>query len=520
MNRRSVIQKGLTELFSVNNLLVQLALLGIGFLISLYSFFSLKVFVDVYNISTSSLAIVQLLFLVWNAVNDPLMGYLQDVGCGISWIMDRRKVMMYAGPFWALVSLVFWFPVATSNQLLVAIHYLVALFTYDTMMTLVCSAYCGICVEVGGDHKGRVNIIVLGELFAIFAGFIIFPIDYFSKNLMDYGRFQMCAVVACICGGVMMAVAGKYLVMPEMGTRKAEENVELNQGEGNHEIKNTWMKAMQISWQIIKQPRFLCLIASNFFRSLRTMAADQFLLIFVESLLSRNGYMPTGSVELSIYYILVRTVGRVLFLFLFYPVHRHGAHPTMLGLNAVALIAAIAMLFTGRTSYEALAFYILVENSLGRCGAHGLYLIITGEVIDTDNVLYKRSSPLSTLIFTIKALFNKPAEQLAPIFMLFMLDAGGYSRFKAECGAVASQLTTTPASFISSSDPTHCVDLFDSMFLVLLWWPLICIIGESIFLALDMYFKYRLSTLVPRENLDFMTRRLSACSMLSLTKPV
>ncbi|CAJ0568694.1 unnamed protein product, partial [Mesorhabditis spiculigera] len=537
----------LSKIFTKNNFLVQSALLGLIFLIGLQSLYSLKLFVDVYNLSTFKLNIVQGLFLVWNAVNDPLMGYFQDVGCGISWIMDRRKVMMYAGPVWAAVSLIFWFPLSTSNDLLVATHFLVALFSYDTLMTLVGSAYCGICVELGQDHQGRVNIVVLGEIFAIIAGFVIFPIDYLSGNMQHVGIFQVCASVICVIAGLLMFISAYFLDTPENPESKAVDvELDLLAKTGVDEPVDTddIFKALGITWEIVKQPRFLCLIASNFFRTLRTMASEQFLLMFVPSLLSRNGFMPLGSVELTVFYILVRTLGRVLFLFLFYPVHRHGAHPTLLGLNVLALISGAVILFIGRSAYAAVAVYILVENTLGRCGAQGLYLLICGEVIDTDQALHKRSSPLSTLIFTIKALFNKPAEQLAPIIMMALLDFGGYSRYKVPCGAVVSASTTripvvdigtTPASLLTNnfsdpanstistsiitSDPKFCVDLFEAMFQVLVWWPLVCIIGESIFIILDVYFKRKigpLPSMTPSKN----HRRHSVCSMQEVTRPV
>lgn len=52
-------------------------------------------------------------------------------------------------------------PLVTAAQLLVS------LFVYDTLLTLVLSAYCGLCVEVATTHTDRVRVTIFGELFGL-----------------------------------------------------------------------------------------------------------------------------------------------------------------------------------------------------------------------------------------------------------------------------------------------------------------------------------------------------------------
>lgn len=76
------------------------------------------------------------------------------------------------------------------------------------------------------------------------------------------------------------------------------------------------------------------------------------------------------------------------------------------------------------------------------CGEHGYYIIIAGDVIDSDKRNHDRPSPLSTIIFTLKALFTKPAESLAPIIILSLLQSGNYTQLKEPCYG-SSDVTTT-----------------------------------------------------------------------------
>ncbi|GMS85340.1 hypothetical protein PENTCL1PPCAC_7515, partial [Pristionchus entomophagus] len=204
-------------------LMVAFLCFGFATFLSVYMLYYMKVFIDVYHISTGWIKIVQALFLVWNAVNDPMMGYLQDIGCcGMTWIMDRRKVILYTAPVFAFSYMIFWFPWSTTNTVVTGIHLLVGLFLFDTILTLVLSAYCGILVEACSKHSQRVRCVVYAELFLILGGSIIFPLNVFSDEAKNFGRFQVgCAVIAVI--GALSMTGGAYF----LPSRHTEEEIEM-----------------------------------------------------------------------------------------------------------------------------------------------------------------------------------------------------------------------------------------------------------------------------------------------------
>lgn len=46
----------------------------------MFMFYYVKVFLNVFHINEYWFNVSQVLFMIWNAVNDPLFGYIQDVG--------------------------------------------------------------------------------------------------------------------------------------------------------------------------------------------------------------------------------------------------------------------------------------------------------------------------------------------------------------------------------------------------------------------------------------------------------
>ena len=72
-------------------------------------FYYVKVFLNLYGISEEWFQFTQAIFLVWNAVNDPLLGYIVDhVPCSVH--KTRRHTILYGAPVFALSFLIPWFP--------------------------------------------------------------------------------------------------------------------------------------------------------------------------------------------------------------------------------------------------------------------------------------------------------------------------------------------------------------------------------------------------------------------------
>ncbi|CAN9505242.1 unnamed protein product [Ophioblennius macclurei] len=90
---------------------------------------------------------------------------------------------------------------------------------------------------------------------------------------------------------------------------------------------------------------------------------------------------------------------------------------------------AAVMLALGPKYYYVLAFFLTV-NMIVIQAAFSLFGLPLADIIDTDLQKYKRSSPLSSMVFGTNALFTKPAQSLAPMIVLTVLNQFGYEHLK------------------------------------------------------------------------------------------
>lgn len=130
----------------VKSRMIALTALSVGFSLisSSFGFFYVKVFLNIYKVDENWFQLAQTLFLIWNAVNDPLFAYLQDT-TNFRFSRTRRESVLYAAPFFAVSYLVPWFPwveLSSVRHWITGLHLITSLCLWDTMFTYVGLAYC------------------------------------------------------------------------------------------------------------------------------------------------------------------------------------------------------------------------------------------------------------------------------------------------------------------------------------------------------------------------------------------
>jgi GPH family glycoside/pentoside/hexuronide:cation symporter len=113
-------------------------------------------------------AIVWLLFGLWNAVNDPLFGYISDRTR--SKLGRRLPYIRYGAPIYTLAFIFCWLPLpgTQNNQALLFLQLLVGLFVFDTLYTAIASAVYVMPYEMALSNKARGSILVWKVIFTIF----------------------------------------------------------------------------------------------------------------------------------------------------------------------------------------------------------------------------------------------------------------------------------------------------------------------------------------------------------------
>lgn len=121
------------------------------------------------GLSVELFGLLWLLYGVWNAINDPLMGYFMDK-YNTKW--GRRVPYIIVGtiPFTVGFMLLWWVP--WTDQVGMFTHALISLFIFDLGFTIAMTAWTALYTEMYEDEKERATTVAIKDGFAFIAGMI------------------------------------------------------------------------------------------------------------------------------------------------------------------------------------------------------------------------------------------------------------------------------------------------------------------------------------------------------------
>lgn len=112
--------------------------------------------------------------MVWNAVNDPLFGFLQD-NSRVPCCSQRRLSILYGAPLYSLTFLLAWFPWQSyaPGDWLSGLHLTVALCAFDAMLTFVLLAQCALFAEISSHHQSRLRLIKYSQVRTLYTSIFL-----------------------------------------------------------------------------------------------------------------------------------------------------------------------------------------------------------------------------------------------------------------------------------------------------------------------------------------------------------
>jgi GPH family glycoside/pentoside/hexuronide:cation symporter len=190
--------------------------IGLTGFLQLMSTYLLFFLVDKVHLDPGLTSLIFLLsYGVWNAINDPIIGYLSD-RTRTTW--GRRKPYIIAGiPVMLLFSIFIWSPpiggepLSNPSSPTVFFYMLLVVALYELGFTMVTVPYGAVYPEMWTDTRDRSEVIIYRESLSVVGGIlamVVFPaiIDSFSAQL---GTFRGWAWA----GGVMGIIfSGSFLV--------------------------------------------------------------------------------------------------------------------------------------------------------------------------------------------------------------------------------------------------------------------------------------------------------------------
>jgi len=81
-----------------------------GLLVFIFGLKYIELFFDKLQLDPTLFVIGQVIYLVVNAINDPLLGQISDRTNPKKWGSRRTIYIRYGAPIWALMFMLVWFP--------------------------------------------------------------------------------------------------------------------------------------------------------------------------------------------------------------------------------------------------------------------------------------------------------------------------------------------------------------------------------------------------------------------------
>ncbi|XP_038064164.1 transmembrane protein 180-like [Patiria miniata] len=388
---------------------------------AVFQFYYVKLFLNHYHISESWFSIAQVVYLVWNAVNDPLFAYWQD-NSKIRIFRSRRLAILYGAPLFSICFLLPWFPWGNygANSWLVGIHLMVSLCAYDTLFTFVLLAHCAMYAEISSKHEDRLRLTKYCQIASVLGATSVMGAEFFSSSLENFRAFQMFCLVLALISWLAMYYTGRNVVT--MYDNVANDDLSLKMNDTASRSSSEGPKAWVQFKQIVCERNFLFFVTMNFCQIFHIIYEANFLAIFADQLIPSTDLPPLARRML---YGSAFVIPQVLVLILGPVAGRMGYYKVILLSFIIKIASGATMFMIGQTHTWMLAVFFLIDlcvpDAIG-----SFFNLPVSDIIDYDKDKYNRRTPISSSVFGYNALFTKAAQSCAPMLILNILNRYGY----------------------------------------------------------------------------------------------
>jgi len=340
-------------------------------------------------------AIVWILFGIWNAINDPIYGFIADrtkhkLGRRIPWIR-------YGGPIYAALFILCWmnFPAMQGVQWFLSIQMALSLFLFDTLYTAVASALYVMPYEMAVTNKARSPIFVWKIAFSAISTGVPLFLNGFLDQILKKGYWYFFGIMCGIGVVAGIVIFFSTFFYHENGYVKDEPQPKFWAG----------------LWACLKNKSFLLFEVISF----TVMFAQTSLMDGISACFPMWGetWMGTGNQNTAMYICYGAMLVGVVLALVFDVKMREKLGAKVLTLIMCALFALGCFLgaFLGRYFVATILSFFFI--GVGFAGGMYLIPVINGDVIDKDEI--DNGSRREGTYAGVNSLITKPAMSLAAV---------------------------------------------------------------------------------------------------------
>ncbi len=383
-----------------------IAALGTSFIAGTYGALLPIFYQDYLGLTARWIAIASAIYAIWNALNDPLFGYISD---STRFKHGRRiPYMRFTAPFLALTFILVWFAPSGAGETTLFIWMLVTMLLYDTAYTIIGLVYSALLPEVTESDGERNGLQISASLFGLLGTLLGFIVPDFFRPKAGTEPSFLPLQMAMIAVGILSAV---FIIIT---TLKVKERPEFTKVDKPIPLG----KALRFTFT---SKAFLVLVAQNFMSILMSSLVLGVLFYLADYVLQMNTMIVLACVFIPliagvpITSLIRKRLGLV------------GAQQLLL---LIAGIGLIAIAFVPKP----LILVCLAMAGFGLSGPQTLTNVLFGQVADEDEL--RSGVRREGAFFGVNALITKPAQSIALALIPFILEATKFVTRDANNGQI------------------------------------------------------------------------------------
>ena len=359
----------------------------------------------VLGLDATFLGIGWLIFSLWNAINDPIFGFLEDNTKSEKY-GRRIPYIRFGAPLYGLAFIFCWIPfVGLNSQIALFINFMLVLFIFDTLFTILGLINFTLPAEMAITAKERANLLIYGTAISSIAYLISFILPLFLLTGSEAPTNPQIFIIAMIIVGIISAIiifTSSYYLKENKYTQ-LEDTLPLMQG-----IKETF-----------KNKPFMVYEVANFCFTIAQTILTTAIYYYADYMLRLPGFL--NIVPLMLVFLMI-----FAFLTVFNKlIAKYGVKRTFISSILLAGLGFLVIFFTGWTFSFAIIGFIFI--GIGFSGFMLTNQVVIADIVDHDEI--RTGKRRETTYSGINALITKPAISIANWLFLLIID---FFEFDAE----------------------------------------------------------------------------------------
>ncbi|MBD3197431.1 MAG: MFS transporter, partial [Candidatus Lokiarchaeota archaeon] len=332
-----------------------------------------------------------IIFIAWNAINDPLLGFIQDRTKSEKY-GRRVPYIRFGGPIYSFLFILAWFPFLVGSQLALFFNLLFMLYAFDTLYTMIGLISYSLPAEMAITEEARSGLMVFGAVgsaFSMLLSFVLPAILLTGDEPLESDPmipiFRIAVIIFGIVGGIIMFVSSYHIK------------------ENKYTVMEEPLSMKESLIQSFKNKPFLIFELSNFIFLTAQYILTNGVLYYVDFVLNLGGFL--SMVPLILFFLMV---------FVFFPVYgrlvrKWGLKKTFIFCLAFTSVAFLIGFIIGWDFTPAIIAMILM--GIGLSGYFLTNQMVMADIIDHDEILTGKRR--ETSYAGMNALITKPTNSLA-----------------------------------------------------------------------------------------------------------